>query len=128
MSRDPVGYEGGINLYGYAGNNPLNYSDPFGLINCDDCEQRRNDCISRALNFVKDCIVNTCGQHGGVTAEAVACAIAKSFCTKGNMASCIIWRGCIAKGIIVGRCMDSCGQMGVTWTTSCEEAYNRCNK
>jgi len=31
LTRDPLGYGGGINLYGFTGNNPVNESDPFGL-------------------------------------------------------------------------------------------------
>jgi hypothetical protein len=30
VTRDPAGYGGGINLYGLAGNNPVNRSDPSG--------------------------------------------------------------------------------------------------
>ena len=31
VNRDPVGYKGGINLYGFCGNNPVNDQDPLGL-------------------------------------------------------------------------------------------------
>jgi RHS repeat-associated protein len=31
LTRDPAGYSGGINLYGYVTNNPVNLFDPLGL-------------------------------------------------------------------------------------------------
>jgi RHS repeat-associated protein len=36
--EDPIGLAGGLNLYGYAGGDPVNYSDPFGLMADDDCK------------------------------------------------------------------------------------------
>jgi RHS repeat-associated protein len=31
ISRDPIGFAGGFNLYSYVGSNPLRWADPFGL-------------------------------------------------------------------------------------------------
>ena len=33
ISKDPIGFNGGdVNLYGYVGNNPVNWVDPWGLV------------------------------------------------------------------------------------------------
>ena len=42
--QDPIGIAGGLNLYGFANGDPVNFSDPFGLCppeddNFDDCER-----------------------------------------------------------------------------------------
>ena len=33
LSRDPIGEAGGVNLYGYVENNPVNFVDSLGLLN-----------------------------------------------------------------------------------------------
>lgn len=35
LQTDPIGYQGGLNLYAYVGNDPVNWIDPLGLITCD---------------------------------------------------------------------------------------------
>lgn len=40
MSQDPIGLEGGINFYEYAPN-PIEWVDPFGLINIHDLAKKQ---------------------------------------------------------------------------------------
>lgn len=52
-----MGLAGGVNLYGFAGGDPLNLSDPFGLCpvgeerdyNVEDCP---DDVIGNALRMI----------------------------------------------------------------------------
>ena len=37
LSRDPIAEKGGLNLYGYVLNNPINYWDPLGLGSWGEC-------------------------------------------------------------------------------------------
>ena len=32
LTPDPIGISGGLNMYSYAGQNPINYTDPWGLM------------------------------------------------------------------------------------------------
>jgi RHS repeat-associated protein len=34
ISEDPIGLNGDVNLYAYAGNDPVNHNDPTGLLTC----------------------------------------------------------------------------------------------
>jgi len=43
ISADPIGYAGGMNQYGYAGNNPVDRIDPSGLIDRQGCIKKANE-------------------------------------------------------------------------------------
>jgi uncharacterized protein RhaS with RHS repeats len=47
LTQDPIGLAGGVNLYAYAGNNPVAFSDPFGL--CKKYEDGSEDPDCRKL-------------------------------------------------------------------------------
>jgi RHS repeat-associated protein len=42
--EDPIGLAGGLNLYGFAGGDPINFSDPFGLTACPDKDGKEVPC------------------------------------------------------------------------------------
>jgi RHS repeat-associated protein len=41
ITRDPIGYAGGMNLYAYVGNDPVNWADPMGLMDESQCAKIR---------------------------------------------------------------------------------------
>ncbi|HQB83149.1 MAG TPA: RHS repeat-associated core domain-containing protein, partial [Candidatus Rifleibacterium sp.] len=47
-SKDPIGFNGGMNLYRYADNNPIIYTDPMGNSSC------YKDLVVRVLNYFMD--------------------------------------------------------------------------
>lgn len=54
LSRDPIGEAGGINLYGYVFNNPVNWLDPLGLIINVGGDQNYQNNVKNDLNRLKN--------------------------------------------------------------------------
>jgi RHS repeat-associated protein len=55
ISEDPAGLNGGVNAYGYAGNNPISFSDPYGLKPKDpeSCDSGGGDIAQALRDFVE---------------------------------------------------------------------------
>lgn len=55
LTRDPMGYDGGINLYGYTRNDPVNESDPDGYGGSNDGELfKALTCIAAAVTLEEE--------------------------------------------------------------------------
>ena len=73
--EDPIGLAGGLNLYGYANGDPVNFSDPFGL-----CPPQDNDwttCVGfwETIGAATGALIGgTIGGAGGATGGAALCA------------------------------------------------------
>ncbi len=68
--EDPIGIAGGLNLYGFAGGDPINFSDPFGL--CPWCEEQFQGLANygaRRGGFLGGLALNT-GAAGNAALEA----------------------------------------------------------
>jgi hypothetical protein len=74
LARDPIGEEGGINLYGYVVNRTINQYDPLGLDKCP-CGthwglnlQCYSDCIARYSNPIGQGIGDIANAAGNILA------------------------------------------------------------
>ena len=64
ISEDPIGPTNTIDLYGYALQNPLNFSDPLGL-KPGDKKSERDAAVMDAYNWLKDQKFNLFYEFGG---------------------------------------------------------------
>ena len=73
-TRDPIGYAGGtLNVYGYVGNNPINFMDPLGLAETDitDEEADRLKNMRDAINAKVQGIIDKAYESGEDATEAI---------------------------------------------------------
>jgi len=73
ISEDPIGLEGGINQYAFAGDDPVNNSDPSGLTSCFTYYQREGDLYHNGEHVLTDVIQTTvCIGGGGSSGNPLA--------------------------------------------------------
>ena len=78
LNQDPIGFGGGINVYSYAGNNPVNMADPGGLDPYDWLQDRSvagiedHSFLGDAESFFADAGTALLDTIGGRTVKALA--------------------------------------------------------
>jgi RHS repeat-associated protein len=107
LSRDPIGYDGGLNIYAYVDNRPTAFVDPFGFMpeEVESCAVKKDPCKSKDSKVdcelcqdknYKNCLKK---KHPGL---CYACAVAcENMCTDSNNDGekvNLCWKICIKAG------------------------------
>ncbi|MBK6423777.1 MAG: RHS repeat-associated core domain-containing protein [Gemmatimonadetes bacterium] len=102
LQEDPIGIAGGINLYQFNGNNPVAYTDPFGL-----CPKQ--DLLCQVFVSGAQALGGAAGFFGGLAEgglEGLACGPAAPACSPALALTNAV-AGAIAIGTAAGKAADA---------------------
>jgi len=104
LNRDPVGYNGGVNIYNYTANNPTNRVDPTGHSWKGDLYA----CVLDAINALIQCILNALGVVAAILLSLViVCVLSAVLYPECVLASLAIAQSFL--DLLVGICLVEAG-------------------
>lgn len=74
VEGDPLGLEGGLDLYGYVDSNPVSFSDPFGLQSPAACANPANFAACEAAGVISQQAAKNAAKAAAAAAAATAAA------------------------------------------------------
>jgi len=131
ISRDPIGEEGGLNLYGYVRNNAIAKKDPFGLYSYADCvaecEENYDRCVRDATQAESKCIQKAIAQEPPDIGRCLIICLPSLIFGPAGYGACVS----ACAGAYTGTALAeiwACHKMGKTMKDACQQAYDWCVK
>jgi RHS repeat-associated protein len=135
ISEDPIGVEGGVNLFLYVGGNPISFNDPLGFAPPGLNPPSQS---SRIGNLIRNLIgpkgseagtgaeAGTSGKSGASGAQAGQ-AIGKRLCVSG-LSNQGLWSDCTQECVKTMSAGSGGSEPYIECANACEDAYKKCKK